>query len=61
MLCITHSYGRSMCAYLSLFSRQTTMLDPQPGRYEESFLRYIRDHQPDYVVFAYNDLVSIAE
>lgn len=61
VLCITHSYGRSMCAYLSLFSRQTTMLDPQPGRYEESFLRYIRDHQPDYVVFAYNDLVSIAE
>ncbi len=61
ILCITHSYGRSMCAYLSLFFRQTRMLDPQPGRYQGSYVEYIREHQPAIVVFAYNDLLNQPE
>ena len=59
VLCVIHSYGRSLCAYLSLYFSRLTSLDPQNGRYNEDYLLYIQEHQPDFVVFAYNDLVNL--
>ena len=59
-LCVTHSYGRGMCAYLSQYFARLYSLDPQAGRYNGSILQYIREHEPEIVIFAYNDLVNVS-
>lgn len=59
-LCVIHSYGRGLCAYFSQYFARLYSLDPQKGRYGGSILQYIREHEPDVVIFAYNDLVNVS-
>lgn len=50
VLLISHSYGRPFISYLSLCFRETRHLDPQDGRYNDSYLEYIDYYNPDLVL-----------
>lgn len=50
VLFISHSYGRPFFPYLSLCFRESRNLDPQEGRYNDSFKEYIDDFKPDIVL-----------
>lgn len=60
-LLITHSYGRAMGQYLSLDFKELRQLDPQIGRYNESYIDYIREYQPDVVIVMYNNVLNIGD
>lgn len=59
VLLITHSYGRPMAQYMSLFFSETRYLDPQEGRYNDNYLDYIREYKPDVVIVMYNDRITV--
>ena len=49
-----------MVQYLSLCFGETRYLDPQEGRYNDSYIQYMRDFQPDVVVIMYSgDYVEV--
>lgn len=50
VLLISHSYGRPLTQYLSMCFREIRNLDPQEGRYEDDYLAYIEEYQPDLVL-----------
>lgn len=50
VLLISHSYGRPLFPYLSLCFKETRNLDPQEGRYNDSYKKYINDYNPDIVL-----------
>lgn len=60
-LLITNSYGRPMAQYLSLYFRETRYLDPQPGRYNDNYLDYINEYQPDVVIVMYDDEINTTD
>ena len=60
-LLISHSYARPMASYMALNYRELRYLDPQAGRYNENYLDYIRQYQPDIVVVMYDDLINIGD
>lgn len=54
MLVIADSFARPMVQYLSLCFQETLYLDPQEGRYNDSFIEYIEENRPDIVVIMYS-------
>ncbi len=54
VLCISHSYGRALVPYLSMYFSETRYIDPQEGRYSSSVVEYIREYKPDIVLMMYN-------
>lgn len=58
-LFISHSYGRPMSQYMSLYFRETRYLDPSPGRYNSSYIEYIQSYAPDVVVLMYNGEIPL--
>lgn len=54
ILVISDSFGRQLVPYLSLYVKQTRWLDPQPGRYSESYTDYIEEYNPDCVIVMFN-------
>lgn len=61
LLFVAHSYGRPMVQYLSLFFGEVVYLDPQDGRFNENYVEYIENYQPDYVVVMYDGEINIGE
>lgn len=59
VLLISHSYGRPLSMYMSLYFKELMYLDPQQGRYNDSIVRYIECHKPDVVIMAYNDFINV--
>lgn len=59
VLLISHSYGRALVPYISLAVKETRYLDPQKGRFNDSIIDYIKEYEPDYVIYMYNDLVVL--
>lgn len=53
LLLISDSFARPMVMYLSLAFEETRYLDPQEGRYNDSYIDYIKDYKPDVVVMMY--------
>lgn len=53
-LVISDSYARPMVQYLSLCFRETRYLDPQEGRYNSSYVEYIKEYEPDIVIVMYS-------
>ena len=49
-LYISHSYGRPLTMYLSLNFEEVVNLDPQKGRFNGNYIRYIEEFQPDVVL-----------
>jgi len=60
-LLITHSYGRPMAQYMCLDYSELRYLDPQEGRFNDDLAAYIRDYQPDVVVFMFNAPVNVGD
>lgn len=50
VLLIADSFGRPLVTYLACNFRETRYLDPQEGRYNESFVEYIDEFKPDVVI-----------
>ena len=59
-LLVSHSYGRGLTPYLSLYFKEMRYLDPQEGRYNENYLKYIKGYKPDYVIVMYNGLIPVS-
>lgn len=59
VLLISDSYGRPLAQYLGLYFKETRYLDPKPGRYDENYLKYIREYKPDIVIGMYNDKINV--
>lgn len=53
-LIVSDSFARPMVQYLSLCFGETRYLDPQESRYNDSYIQYIREFQPDVVVIMYS-------
>lgn len=53
VLLIADSYARPMFTYLSLCFSETRYLDPQEGRYTDSYVEYIKEYEPDVVVMMF--------
>lgn len=53
VLLISDSFARPMVMYFSLAFSETRYLDPQEGRYNDSYIEYIKEYQPDVVVMMY--------
>ena len=60
-LLITHSFGRSMGQYLSLYFKELRYLDPQRGRYNGNYIEYVKAYRPDIVILMYNDLINVGD
>lgn len=54
VLVISDSFARPLVQYLSLCFGETRYLDPQRGRYNESYIEYIQEYQPDIVIVMYS-------
>lgn len=59
VLLISHSYGRNMTQYLSLFFKETRYLDPQDGRFTSNYLEYISFYNPDIVIVMYDSVINV--
>lgn len=53
-LVISDSFARPMVQYLSLCFGETRYLDPQEGRYNDSYIEYIQEYKPDVVIIMYS-------
>lgn len=58
-LLITDSFGRSMSQYLSLYFKELRYLDPQKGRYNDSYIKYMDQYKPQIVIVMYNSSISL--
>ena len=58
-LYISHSYGRAIVPYMSLFYKEVRYLDPQVGRYNESYLEYIQKYKPDVIIVMFNGEIQL--
>ncbi len=54
LLLISDSFARPMVQYLSLSFHETRYLDPQDGRYNKSYIKYISEYKPDVVLIMFN-------
>ena len=54
LLLISDSYARPMVMYLGLAFSEIHYLDPQEGRYNESYIEYINEYKPDVVIMMYS-------
>jgi hypothetical protein len=55
LLIVGDSYARPAGAFLSLYFKETRVLDIQKGRYDESILEYIDAYEPDAVIVLLSD------
>lgn len=53
VLLISDSFSRSMVTYLANDFKETRYLDPQEGRYTDSYIEYIDSYQPDVVIMMF--------
>ena len=53
VLLISDSYARPMTMYLSSAFSEVYYLDPQEGRYNDSYIAYIKKVKPDIVIMMY--------
>lgn len=60
-LLIAHSYGRPMTQYMCLDYNEFVYLDPQRGRYNDNLIDYIKDYQPDVVIYMFNEIANVAD
>ena len=60
-LLITHSYGRPMTQYMCLDYSEFRYVDPQSGRFNDNLIDYIRDYQPNVVIYMYNGKVNVGD
>ncbi len=60
ILFITHSYGRAIVPYLSLYFKETRYIDVQEGRFSHSLVSYINSYSPDIVVLMYNGKINVS-
>jgi len=58
-LLVTDSFGRSMSQYLSLYFKELRYLDPQKGRYNDSYIKYMDQYKPEIVIVMYNSSISL--
>jgi len=58
-LLVTDSFGRSMSQYLSLYFKELRYLDPQKGRYNDSYIKYMDQYKPQIVIVMYNSFISL--
>ena len=58
-LLVTDSFGRSMSQYLSLYFKELRYLDPQKGRYNYSYIKYMDQYKPEIVIVMYNSSISL--
>ena len=54
VLIISDSFSRPVHAFMSCNFREVRSLDPQEGRYNESFTDYINEYKPDIVILMYD-------
>ena len=54
LLLVSDSYSRSMAMYMSLYFNETRFLDPQDGRYNDSYKEYVDVYKPDIIVVMYD-------
>ena len=59
VLLVTDSFGRSMSQYLSLYFKELRYLDPQKGRYNDSYIKYMDRYKPEIVIVMYNSSISL--
>ena len=59
VLLVTDSFGRSMSQYLSLYFKELRYLDPQKGRYNDSYIKYMDQYKPEIVIVMYNSSISL--
>ena len=52
-LLIADSFARSQLGFYSLCFKETRYLDPQEGRYTDSYVKYIDEYQPDIVILMF--------
>ena len=60
-LLITHYYGCPMVQYMCLDYSELRYVDPQIGRFNDNLVEYIRDYQPDVVIYMYNGKVNVGD
>ena len=53
LLLISDSYARPMSMYLASVFSEIRYLDPQEGRYNNSYIEYIEKYKPDIVILMY--------
>ena len=53
VLLIADSYARPMLAFMSLCFKEVRFLDPQEGRYNDSYVEYIDEYDPDIVIMMF--------
>ena len=53
VLLISDSFARPMTMYLSMAFEEIHYLDPQEGRYNDSYIKYIEEYRPDIVIMMY--------
>ena len=53
VLLIADSFARPMFTFFSLCFAETRYLDPQEGRYNDSFIEYIKQYKPDVIVMMF--------
>lgn len=53
LLLISDSFARPMVPYLASTFSEIRYLDPQVGRYNDSYIEYIKTYKPDIVVMMY--------
>lgn len=54
VLLISDSFSRPLHAFMSNNFQEVRSLDPQEGRYNESFIDYIMEYSPDIVIVMYD-------
>ena len=53
VMLIADSYARPMLPFLSLCFKEVRYLDPQEGRYNDSYVDYIDAYDPDIVIMMF--------
>lgn len=53
VLLIADSFARPMVPFLSLYFKEARFLDPQEGRYTDSYIEYIEKYDPDIVIMMF--------
>lgn len=53
VMLIADSFARPMVTYLANDFKETRYLDPQEGRYTDSYIEYIDNYQPDVVIMMF--------
>lgn len=50
---IVDSYARPMIVFISLCFKEIRLIDPQEDRYNDSYVEYIDEYDPDIVIMIF--------